>query len=138
MNLFIGSPHGFKNFSTNDCCYLHRHCIRINKQTRFHQKESWFLKFVKLFDELIKIDKWKVKVKKILEDCRNSIPSPSVKIQIMGGKVGLRCKGKTLLGIVNKLLETKSLFCQYCLKQTFQPIIWIFTEGEGIEFRLSS
>ena len=39
------------------------------------------------------------------------IPSPSlsVKIQIMGGKVCLRCKGKTLLGIVNKLLKTKSL-----------------------------
>ena len=30
-------------------------------------------------------------------------PSPSVKIQIMGGKVCLRCKGKTLLGDVNKL-----------------------------------
>jgi hypothetical protein len=31
----------------------------------------------------------------------------------MGGKVCLRCKGKTLLGIVNKLLKTKSLltFC---------------------------
>ena len=36
-------------------------------------------------------------------------PSPSVKIQIIGGKVCLRCKGKTLLGIVNKLLNTKSL-----------------------------
>ena len=30
-------------------------------------------------------------------------PSPSVKIQIMGGKVCLRCKGKTLLDVVNKL-----------------------------------
>ena len=27
----------------------------------------------------------------------------------MGGKVGLRCKGKTLLGVVNKLCWTKSL-----------------------------
>ena len=34
----------------------------------------------------------------------------TVKIQIMGGKVCLRCKGKTLLGDVNKLLKTKSLF----------------------------
>ena len=34
-------------------------------------------------------------------------PSPSVKIQIMGGKVCLRCKGKTLLGVVNKLLKKK-------------------------------
>ena len=45
------------------------------------------------------------KVKKILEDSLDSIPSPSVKIQIMGGKVGMRCKGKTLLGVVNKLLR---------------------------------
>ena len=35
------------------------------------------------------------------------ISSPSVKIQIMGGKVCSRCKGKTLLGIVNKLFKTK-------------------------------
>ena len=36
-------------------------------------------------------------------------PPPSVKMQIMGGKVCLRCKGKTMLGIVNKLLKTKCL-----------------------------
>jgi hypothetical protein len=30
-----------------------------------------------------------------------------VKIQIMGGKVCLRCKGKTLLGVVNKLRKQK-------------------------------
>ena len=38
------------------------------------------------------------------------IPSPSlsVNIQIMGGKVSLGCKGKTLLGDVNKLLKTFS------------------------------
>ena len=36
-------------------------------------------------------------------------PSPSVKIQIIGGKHCLRCKCKTLLGVVNKLLKTKSL-----------------------------
>ena len=51
------------------------------------------------------------KVEKILKDCLELIPSPppSVKIQIMGRKVCLRCKGKTLLGIVNKLMKTKSL-----------------------------
>ena len=55
------------------------------------------------------------KVKKILEDSLDSIPSPSpsVKIQIMDGKVGLRCKGKTLMGIVNKLFCTKSLLTTY-------------------------
>jgi hypothetical protein len=48
---------------------------------------------------------------KILKDSLNSIssPSPSLKIQIMGGKVRFGCKGKTLLGVVNKLLKTKSL-----------------------------
>jgi hypothetical protein len=30
-----------------------------------------------------------------------------VKIEIMGGKDGLRCKGKTLQVVVNKLLKTK-------------------------------
>ena len=47
----------------------------------------------------------------IQEDSLDMIPSPSpsVKIQIIGGKVCLRCKGKTLLGLVNKLLETKGL-----------------------------
>ena len=41
-----------------------------------------------------------IKVEKILKGSRVSIPSlsPSVKIQIMGGKVCLRWKGKTLLG----------------------------------------
>ena len=51
------------------------------------------------------------KVEKILKGSLDSIPSPSqlVKIQIIDGKVFLRRKGKTLLGIVNKLLKTKSL-----------------------------
>ena len=50
------------------------------------------------------------KVKKIKENSLDLIPSPSDKIQIMGGKVCLRCKGKTLLGVVNKLLKTKHLW----------------------------
>ena len=51
------------------------------------------------------------KVEKILKGSLDSISSPSlsVKIQIMGGKFCLRRKCKTLLGIVNKLLKTKSL-----------------------------
>ena len=49
----------------------------------------------------------------------------------MGGKVCLRCKGKTLLDIVNKLFVFKSLLTMPInvlplhLKQTFPPIIWI-------------
>ena len=48
------------------------------------------------------------KVENILKGSLDSIPSlsPSVKIQIMDKKVCLRCKGKTLLGGVNKLLKT--------------------------------
>ena len=47
-------------------------------------------------------------VEKILKGSLDSIPSSSssVIIQIMSGKVYLRCKGKTLLGVVNKLLKT--------------------------------
>ena len=41
---------------------------------------------------------YRIKVEKFLKGSLDSIPSPSVKIQIMGGKVCLRCKGKTLLG----------------------------------------
>ena len=52
-----------------------------------------------------------IKVEKILKGSLNLIPSPlpSVKIQIMGRKVCLRCKGKTMPGVVSKLLKTKSL-----------------------------
>ena len=51
------------------------------------------------------------KVEMILKGSLDSIPSPSptVKIQIMGAKICLKCKGKTMLGIANKILNTKSL-----------------------------
>ena len=63
----------------------------------------------------------------------DSIPSPSLKIQIMGGKVYLGCKGKTLSGVVlktEKLLTSPSNVLPSHLKQTFLPIIWIFNEGD--------
>ena len=69
------------------------------------------------------------KVEKILKGSLDSIPSPSVKIQIMGGKVCLMCRGKTLLSIVNKLFVFKSLLTTPSnilplqIKQTFPPII---------------
>ena len=47
------------------------------------------------------------KVEKILKGSLDSTPLASVRIQTMGGKVCLRCKGKTLLGVVNQLLRTK-------------------------------
>ena len=51
------------------------------------------------------------KVEKTLKGSLDSIPSPSLSltIQIKGGKVGLSCKGETLLGVVNELLKTISL-----------------------------
>ena len=70
-----------------------------------------------------------LKVEKILKGSLDSItsPSPSAKNQIMDGKVFLRCKGKTLLVIVNKLLKTKSLLTSpsnvllYYLKKLSRP-----------------
>ena len=53
-----------------------------------------------------------IKVEKILKGGLYTFqsPLPSVKIQIISRKVCLRCKGKTLLGVVvNKLLKTKDL-----------------------------
>ena len=59
----------------------------INRNQKFNQSKVCFLQ---------------IKVEKILKGSLGSIPSPSssVKIQIMGGKICLRCKGKTLLGVV--------------------------------------
>ena len=55
------------------------------------------------------------KVENVLKGSLDSTlsPSPLVKIQIMGEKVCLRCKVKTLLGIVNKVLKTKSLLTSH-------------------------
>ena len=51
------------------------------------------------------------KVEKHLKGSLNLIPSPSpsMKIQIMGVKVCLRCRCKILLGVVNKLLKCFAL-----------------------------
>ena len=48
-------------------------------------------------------------VEKILKGSLDLIPSPSVKIQITGGKACLWCKGKNIAGRCNKLFNTKSL-----------------------------
>ena len=65
-----------------------------------------------------------LKVEKILKRSLNSIPLPwhSMKIQIMGGKVCLMCKGKTFLGVVNKLLKIKKFVdnAQQCFAFTPQ------------------
>ena len=68
-------------------------------------------------------------VETIYGDCLDMILPPSVKIQILWGKVCLRCKGKTLLSVVNNffvfksLLTTPSNVLPLQLKQTFPSII---------------
>ena len=62
-----------------------------------------------------------------------------MKIQIMGGKVCLMCKGKTLLGVVKKLLKTKKIVdnAQQCFAFTPQANFPAHEgEGDGIKFRL--
>ena len=71
-----------------------------------------FISKVRLVEENIALDMTEkknpiveFKAENVLKGSLNLIPSllPSVKIQIMGGKVCLTCKGKTLLVVVNKL-----------------------------------
>ena len=66
----------------------------------------------------------------------------------MGGNVCLRCKGKTLSGVVNKLLHDKKKFVDinYIAMFALLPEVYFpannfnFTEGEGdgIKYRLTS
>ena len=63
-----------------------------------------------------------IKVEKVLKGSLDLIPSPSVKSQIMGWKVCLRCKGETFLGVVNKLFVFK---CLLTSSSNVLPIIWI-------------
>ena len=72
--------------------------------------DNWAVEFL-LWKLIICNDRNLVsKVEKVLKGSLDSIPSASasVKIEIMGRKVCLMCKGKTLLGVVNKLLKTKT------------------------------
>ena len=48
-------------------------------------------------------------VEKILKGSLDLIPSPSVKIQIMDGKVCLRCKGKTMTVTRSKIENQKMI-----------------------------
>ena len=75
------------------------------------------------------------KVEKNLKGGPDLISSPWEKFKSC--EVWLRCRGKTLLGVVNKHLKTKSLLTSpsnalsYYLKKTFPPTIWIFPEVMG-------
>ena len=105
--------------SYHSCCIsniLHdSDCFHINlaslEKVEFYLKKRVLLFSFKNHRFMTHSEIQPFKVVKILKGRLDSIPSPSplVKIQIMGGKVCLRCKDKTLLGIVNKLLKKKSL-----------------------------
>ena len=82
------------------------------------------------------------KVEKILKGSLDSIPSPSEKIQIMSRKVEVqrqnidrRCQ-QTFEN--NKFVDITQQCLALLPQVKFQTIIWIFTEGDGIESRLSS
>ena len=88
------------------------------------------------------------KVEKILEGILDLIPSPSLSvwIQIIGGKVYLSyIIRQNIAGWCQKtffffkiLLTMPSNVLPLHLNQTFPPIIWIFTagEGDGVQSRL--
>ena len=83
------------------------YCSLVQCAASVLQPVQWDLSFYFILYSKLYIPS---KVEKILKGSLDSIssPLPSVKSQIMGWKVCLRCKGKTLLGVVNKLLKTKS------------------------------
>ena len=116
------------------CGFLRKSFIMNAPLISYH---FWVGLLLWIWNSVISNDGCKVK-KKIWEDSLDSIPSPSlsVKIQIMGGK-NIKAKHCWLLLFVNKLFVLKTLLITPSnvlplhLKQTFPPIIWIFTKGEG-------
>ena len=79
------------------------------------------------------------KVVRILKGSLDSIPppSPSVKIQIMCGKVCLSCKSKTLL-CFQKFVDNAQQYFAFTPQANFPPHDLNITEGKGdeIESRL--
>ena len=65
--------------------------------------------------------KCNLKVENILKGSLDLNPSPSVKIQIMGGKICLRGRGKTLLGVENKMVVDITQQCFALLLQVNFP-----------------
>ena len=72
------------------------------------------------------------RLESFFKDNLDVIPStpPSVKIQIMGGKVCLRRRGKKLLGAIKKLLKTKRRW-RWCDQiQAFFLNLFYFTKAK--------
>ena len=85
-----------------------------------------------------------IKVEKILEGSLDSISSPSTLVKIMGWKICLRYKGKTLLGLVNKLFVFKSLLTMPSnvllshMRQTLLPIMKLKVMGWNPDYLLKN
>ena len=105
--LLLNQCHFFtvKNQSAN--IFSRYHSTQLQQLWIWGKKGGQILSFFK--------DNWTlIKVENMLKGSLDSIPSPSpsVKIQIMGVKVCLWCKGKTLLGS-NSLLTSPSNVLPY-------------------------
>ena len=120
--------------------------VEIFLKSRFHcipYSFIWRVAFLYNLWSLKCLIPRKYKVEKI-QEILNSIPSPSplLKIQIMGGKFTWGNKAKHCWVMSKNFLFSKGLLAtpsnvlSLHLKQTFPPIIWIFTEGDGIKSRL--
>ena len=74
------------------------------------------------------------KVEKFQKGSLDLIPSPSplVKIQYVGVKICLRCKGKTLFFFSKVCWYHPAMFCLITLSKLFRQLIWIFTEGKAM------
>ena len=88
--------------------HLHHLCIRINSNNSMAFPHP-LTKFTdQMIGFIVTVINFNNKIEKILKGSLDSILSLStlVKIQIMDGKICLRCKGETLLGVLN-FLKTK-------------------------------
>ena len=97
---------------------LHQLCIRINSNNSMAFPHP-LTKFTdQMIGFIVTVIDFNNKEENILKGSLDLIPSPSpsVKIQIMIGKVCLRCKGKTLLGVIISLLASPNNGLPYYLK----------------------
>ena len=78
-----------------------RYTLQYTYPYAYYMEPSPRKELVSVFEKFSCENCWS-KVEKILKGSLYSIPSPSVKIKITGGKVCLRSKGKKLLGVVKK------------------------------------
>ena len=89
--------------------------VGTHNVVKFYIESNLICQIIKIHFQWIQFFKEEKNFKGSLDSILS--PSLSVKIQIVGGKVCLWCKGKTLLGIVNNLWKQKvcwhhqAIFC---------------------------